>query len=343
MTHRLRRLTAPATVLSAAILSALPAAAQQWRFSEQVVVSKVVLEVRILGRDNLPVLGLAADDFKVTTDGASVRVESAEWVPETVPFAAGPTPAEAAASGVPAAQPGRLLVFLFQTDYSPGRGPGLVRMSLRADRFLDELEHGDQVAVVSFDSHLRLRSDFTRDRAASRRAIQAAIRFGQDSPIPPGPPPSLAAAFDAGAAKDAASLESGLVVLARALGAIPGPKSIVLFGWGIGRFSREGVRLPDDYVRARHLLVAARTTVYALDVTEADFHSLEVGLQAAAADTGGLYARTHLFPEIAMTKLSSALAGHYELTFEAPLGTREIRVEVEGAPASIFHRGHVGD
>jgi VWFA-related protein len=327
-----------AAALALAAIAAAPLAAQETRFTERVLVSKVILEVRILGRDNLPILGLTATDFAVTADGVPVPVENAEWIPETVPYSSGPTPEEAAGTGVPAARPGRLLVFLFQPDFAPGRAAGLVRMSLQADEFLDSLERDDQVAVVSFDSQLKLRSDFTLDRATTRRAIQEAIRFSKVSPLQPQPDPSLAASLDFDAARDAATMETGLLVLARALGALTGPKSLVLYGWGMGRFSREGVRLSEDYTRARHLLVAARTTVYALDITDADFHSLEIGLQAAAADTGGLYARTHLFPRLAMTRLESALAGHYELLFEAPQGTREIHVEVEGAPASVYHR-----
>ena len=311
---------------------------QETRYTERIEVRKVVLEVRILGRDNLPILGLTAGDFTVTVDGVKVPVETAEWITETVPYASGPTPAQAAESGVPAAQPGRVLVFLFQTDYAAGRATGLVRMSLQAKKFLDTLEPDDVIAVLSFDSHLKLRSDFTTDRAETDRAVQAAIRFGDPEPLQPRPGLALATSFDLSAARHAATLESGLLVLARALSAIPGPKSIVLFGWGMGRFSREGVTLSADYARAQHLLVAARTTIFALDITDADSHSLEVGLQTAASGTGGLYARTHLFPGVAMSRLESALAGHYELVFEAPPNTEQIRVEVAGAPASVFHR-----
>ena len=53
-------------------------------------------------------------------------------------------------------------------------------------------------------------------------------------------------------------------------------------------------------------------------MTDADYHTLEVGLEQVAADTGGFYAKTHLFPAQAMTRLEGAMAGHYVLAFEKP-------------------------
>ena len=49
--------------------------------------------------------------------------------------------------------------------------------------------------------------------------------------------------------------------------------------------------------------------VFCLDVTDADSHTLEAGLKVTAADTGGFFVRTHLFPGQAMRRLSGALAG----------------------------------
>ena len=51
-------------------------------------------------------------------------------------------------------------------------------------------------------------------------------------------------------------------------------------------------------------------------MTDADYHTLEVGLEQVAADTGGFYAKTHLFPAQAMARLEGAMAGHYVLAFE---------------------------
>ena len=87
----------------------------------------------------------------------------------------------------------------------------------------------------------------------------------------------------------------------------------------------------DAYGEARRALQAARASVFCLDVTDADSHTLEAGLQMTAEDTGGFFARTHLFTEQAMQRLAGALAGHYVLFVEAtaPSDKRWHAIEVE--------------
>ena len=77
-------------------------------------------------------------------------------------------------------------------------------------------------------------------------------------------------------------------------------------------------------------------TVFSLDTTDADYHDLEFGLGRAAKDTGGFYAKTHVFPQIAIDRLERTLAGHYELEVRKPAGigsgahTIEVRVRRKG-------------
>ena len=118
--------------------------------------------------------------------------------------------------------------------------------------------------------------------------------------------------------KRAADSETALLLLGNALRPIPGPNSMLLMGWGLGERTREGVRMKSRYRLARNALEAARVTVFALDTTYADYHSLEIGLRRAAADTGGFYAKTHDFLEQAITRLRRTLAGHYELELRRP-------------------------
>ena len=89
---------------------------------------------------------------------------------------------------------------------------------------------------------------------------------------------------------------------------------------------------------ARRALVASRTSVFSLDVTDADYHSLEAGLQLVSEQTGGFYARTHIFPDLAMRRLSGALAGYYVLFVEKPESRRTIHdIEVD----LTRRKGHV--
>ena len=210
------------------------AAGQTMRVREHVDVRRVVVDVRVVDRRGDPVMGLVLADFRALVDGAPAAVESAEWVSGTAPFAEGLTPEQVAATGGQAAAPGRLVVLFFQSDFAQVRLSGLMRMKFKAIEVVSKLQPGDRVAVMSFDSHLRLRLDFTNDRDKITAAIHQAILFGGGPRVTAGPFPSLAASLDIAAAARAASPETGLLVTARALEALPGSKSLVFFGWGLG-------------------------------------------------------------------------------------------------------------
>ena len=328
--------------LAAALLlsgTASPQDAQRLRVHEQVEVRRVVVDARVVDHRGDPVIGLAAADFRVLVDGRPAELESVEWVPGTQPFAEGPTPEQAALSGRPAAPPGRLIVYFFQSDFAQVRLAGLMRLKFKAIELLDTLLPGDRVAVVSFDSHLKLRQDFTADRARIVQAIHEAILTGREPEVAPGPFPSLAASFDRAAAERAAEPESGLLVTARALEALPGAKSLVYFGWGLGHLALPWVVMGRDYGPARAALLRARASVFAIDVTDADYHDLEVGLQQVAADTGGFYVKTNLFPSQAVTRLEGALAGHYTLVVvepDGPRGRHALTVELAGKQGTVL-------
>ena len=102
-----------------------------------------------------------------------------------------------------------------------------------------------------------------------------------------------------------------------------------------------GVHMEADYDEAAAALLASRTTVFSLDVTNADSHTLEAGLKKVARDTGGFYARTHDFPTSVMKRLKRALSGHYVLVFErpnVPRGTHRVQVDVVGLSGEVLAR-----
>ena len=341
------RLKRPALGGCLAALLAIPptAPAQEIRVQERVEVPRVLLDARVVDRRGDPVASLAAKDFRVVVDGRQAALESVEWVEGTQPYAEGLTPEQAADAGAQAAPPGRLVVFFFQADFARERLSGLMRMKARAVQFLDTLQPTDRVAVISFDSHLRFRQDFTRDRASLEAAIHRSIMFGGEERAVASPPPSLVPAFDFGAAVRAASPETGLLVLARALEKLPGAKSLVYFGWGLGRLSggsvMRKVTMGHDYAPARAALARARASVFAIDVTDADFHDLEGGLAKVADDTGGFYAKTNQFPGQAMTRLEAALAGHYVLVVvrpDGPHGRHVISIQVNSKEWTVLAR-----
>jgi hypothetical protein len=114
----------------------------------------------------------------------------------------------------------------------------------------------------------------------------------------------------------------------------------------MGRLEGGAVRMAPQYDAARRALAAARVVVFSLDVAEADYHTLEVGLQQVADDTGGFYAKTHLFPSLAISKLERALAGYYTIAFEKPPlppGSHTVKVELTRRKGTVLTTGSYVD
>lgn len=311
------------------------------RFRDRVDVESVVVDARVVDGAGRPILGLTPSDFRLKVDGRAVPVQSVSWVDDSAP----PDPEATVAAGqagAPLPPRGRLIVFFFQKDLESSRVMGFLQMLRRARTMVDGLGEQDRVAVVSFDSHLKVWTDFTTDRARLRHVLDRSILFERLPLLGPGDAPSLVEHLEPGAAKRAAAPETALLQLGEALKELPGAKSLVLFGWGMGRWSPGfGVFLENDYGPARRALVEGRVTVFALDVTNADYHTLEVGLEQVAEDTGGFYAKTHLFPGQALARLEHALAGHYVLTFtkpDLPRGEHAIGLDLVRRKGSVLAR-----
>lgn len=325
-------------MFGALLLSA--AMQQQPALQEQITVERVIVDARVTDSNGNPIAGLKPSDFRVKIDGKRANVEAADWIADTaaqreLDEATAAPAASAPAAATTAPTPGRLLIFLYQTDFArnDARVRGQMKL-LQMDDWLDWIEPEDRVAVLSFDSHLKFRLDFTSNKHDIANAMEQAL-YVSDPPWPQrGPLPSLGSRLKPEELMKAGSTERALIEIGNALMNVPGPKSLILFGWGLGRFSRDGVHMAPNYPIARQALEMARVSVFSIDFTEADSHSLSAGLEAVAGDTGGFYASTHNFPHLAAKRLQRTLAGHYELEVRKPAttsrGTHLIEVEVAG-------------
>ena len=314
------------------------------QLQQQITVERVIVDARVTDSRGDAITNLTAADFRVRIDGKAATIESAEWIPETA------VTRELAAIDKP--QPeirGRLLIFLFQTDFSREavRLAGQMKIALASDDYTNWLEPDDRVAVLSYDSHLKFRLDFTDDKRRIQESMENALLVDDPPPPPIVPMPSLAKHLDRDAMKAAGSFEQALIILGNALRPIPGPKSLVLFGWGMGRFGRTGVTMEWNYGIARHSLESARVSVFSIDMTQADYHSLEVGLGKVAEDTGGFYAKSFHFPKQAVERLQKALVGHYELEVRKPetrvRGLHTIEVQTTNKRAIVMARSSYVD
>jgi VWFA-related protein len=322
---------------------------------EEALVERVIVDAHVTASDGTPIPNLGPGDFVVKVDGKPIALESVDWLPRGTPEVDPHLLAELAppsADGVSTleAAPGRLIVLFFETDYEISRLHGLLRMGIQARRFLGTLDPTDRVAVVSYDSHLKLRQDFTADRAKLESAISAAIRLGEGSDPDPESHPSLGKRLDPDEARRCATPERALEIVARALAPIPGGKSMLFFGWGLGTVG--GLTGPNAseqqaWSDAMHRMAEARVNIFTLDVTDADYHSLEGSIQQIADLTGGHYDKTHLFPDLVMDRIGRAISGRYVLVFVKPhgfRGTHSIEVTLAaGRKGQIFARQYYVD
>lgn len=294
-------------------------------FEDEITVSLATVVVRAVDTWGRPILGLQPEDFQVRLGRQEVPVTAVDWIdaegdpnPPAMPPLLQDGAAGAGVEAPPVFAPtvSRLLVFFVQGDLNPTRISGQLRMRPRTRDLLDTLLPDDRVAVVSFDSHLKLWQDFTGDREATHGALDRAMLFTTEGEVPPSGPPSLAEHFDFAEARRAASPERALELTARAMEPLPGEKTLIFLGWGLGRFGSGGVWMTPAFKRAVRALKKARASVFVLDVTSADEHSLGVGLEVVAEATGGLYLSTFRLPDLATEILSKAISGYYVLTLD---------------------------
>jgi VWFA-related protein len=313
-------------------------------FGTTVDVTRILTEVRVVDDAGYAITDLGPKDFRVKISGTRAEVESVTWIPTTTDAATkvstpqdGMMPSEAL---VVEPNP-RLIVVVFQTDINLYRIKGVVRMAPQAADFVRNLAPTDRVAFLTFESHLELRSDFTVDHEGLAKMITTTEILGGTIKPPEPSSPGLSEYFNVKQARQAATMTRSLELVAQALAPMPGPKTLVLFGWGVGRYNRGHPITTGEYGAAIGALAAARTSVFSLDITTADFHTLEIGLRKVSEDTGGIYLKTHLFPETAMDKLVRVISSYYELSILPPPKLKHpyiIDVKVNHPGARVYVR-----
>lgn len=309
-------------LLGVLLLSPLPAGAAQEEpleksFEDEITVSISTVVLRVVDTWGRPILGLKPEDFRVRLGKKEVPVAGLDWITagepentqvieETGEILVGDAP-------VPPPVPNRLFVFFVQTDLEKTRISGQLRLRRHTRELLDALHPSDRVAVVSHDSRFKLWQDFTADREAVHAAIDLAMLWSTEREVAPGDPVSLAAHLDPVEARKAASTQRAWQLLAQALKPLPGEKSVVYLGWSFDRFGKDG---SPRYRPAMEALREAKASVFVLDVTSADYHDLEIGLQSMAVDTGGMYLRTFRLPQLATQTLAQTISGYYVLSLD---------------------------
>ncbi len=345
-------------VVAFALLAWSPAlAAAQAPFVERVDVSRVLIDARVLDDQGKAVPDLGPEDFVVNIDGDRVRVESVEWIEggerDAADIVADSDNEGGQARAASRQSDGRLIVVLVQKDLEPKRVAGLMVMLKLIEPLLQQIRPGDRVALLSFDSRLRVWTDFANDVEHVRSFLQKDLLMRFPPPVIASEGPSLLARLDLDSRARTADFEKSLQMIGEALQPLPGAKSVVLLGYGFGRFdpSTWGATMMPAYDNARMALQQARASVFSLNVTQANFNSLQAGLQDVSAATGGFYASTYEFPVLAMQRVVHALQGYYVLFVDKPRragaaakpGEHRIDVRLAARNGSVFARSRYVD
>ena len=331
-------------VCTALVWPADPVSAQPPQRSEQVDVARLIVDARVVDDDGHAMTGLDADDFDVRIDGRSVRVESAQWIGGAEPEA-GPLAATSLGGVVGTGPRGRLVVFVVQKSLQRDRLAGLLRILHDSGRLLEALTPDDRVAVLSFDSHLKIWLDFTDDLDRVRTVLTDEIMFSEPGSLEGGGGVSMMAGLSRDAGRSTYAMEDALARLGHALEPLPGAKSVILIGYGFGEMTvalgMVGSRANRGYDEARDALHAARVAVFSLDVTDVDYHTFEHGLETVSTETGGFFVRTRNRTRRAIAQVADALVGYYVLFTEVPEiepGTHAIEVDLVGGQGTVFAR-----
>jgi VWFA-related protein len=320
-----------AAALSSALLAvglpgtaaAQPPATPQPTFREAVTVTEVLLDVLVTDASGNVVVGLGKDDFVVKDEGVPVELASASFYSNRS-FVGGPGPAPGDGSAIP--QDRFFVLFFYRPPLAlAGGDPARLYLKLpEAGRrtfewLIEDLLPNDQVAVLGFDTRLRLYHDLSRDRERLGRAIEEAAR----GRAPEGRWPSRTAPTATGislapglARAEAEETESDLyaavTLLARALGTVPGRKNLILFG---ADFPPVG-STPDrrGYGPMVEALNTGNVAVYGLSVTG---RGRQPSLDRLAEDTGGTYVYGFRSFREPLAKIAQENSGYYLLSFTA--------------------------
>lgn len=296
-------------------------------YIETVQVDRLAITTYVLDSMGVAVPQLTAADFVLHIDGSRVPIESVDWI-QSAGQAPGGGRQQVGREGDPKSvdRTGRVLVILFQWEVGGQKQEGFLRMQRQALSFIDTLKPDDRVAVLGFTSRLWLRQDFTGDRDRLKTAVRNVLRPKEDRDSRRNQDLSLGRDLTAAQCRSATSLELALRAIAESLRSIGGPKSLLLFGWGIGtwrptfRDLRTGyVRDTPDYEPAQRALSQSETSVISLDISNGE-HGLAAGLEKLSFETGGFYLPTYLFPSLAMNKVERSLGGYYIIFARKPLG-----------------------
>jgi len=331
----------------------------QAEFQGKVNVNEVLLDVLVTDAKGNVIVGLDKNDFVVKENGKPVALTGVTFYSNRRLLESSPKLAKQGVTTDQATEDRYFVLFFQDQKESAQEAPQLLTQQMeaakRARGWVDaELLPNDWVAVVSYDSRLKVQQDFTHDRRALVAAIGDAMQ-GKDpegnfpSRIQGGKGPSLLAGLPKGdELRDRTpNVYEALQQVARSAGNVRGRKNLLLFTFGLpGRENTFGSFVPDD----RYFNPTVRTlnnnnvAVYSLDLTPpAVTHTLSDSLNLLSKDTGGRYFFNVTNFSTPLDQVAKENNGYYLLSYEStqPAGKRgfqEVEVKTSNPELRIKSR-----
>lgn len=275
------------------------------QFTGKVNVNEVLLDVLVTDAKGNVIVGLDKSDFVVKEGGRPVDLTGVAFYSNRRLLESSPALAKQGVS-VEQGTEDRYFIFFFEDQKDTAQeAPRLISQQLeaakRARGWVDgEMQANDYVAVVSFDTRLKVQQDFTHDRKALVEAIGDAVKgkaregnYPSRAAATGGP--SLQAGLPQGdeLMKKTPNIYEAMQVLARAAGNIRARKNLLLFTFGLpGRQDTFGQWVPDKryFQPTVEQLNSNNVAVYSFDLTPpATEHTLSDSLNKLSTDTGGRY------------------------------------------------------
>lgn len=321
-------------------------------FEGLVEVSEVLLDVLATDAEGEVVLGLGKDDFIVEENGQEVALTGVSYYTTRYETTEGEeTPSS------------RYFVFFFHTQWHLKSAAGnLMRQQLRAGlesrRWLEEeMLPSDWVAVVGYNSKLRLYQDFTQDREALVKAFRAAaaskkpdsdVRLGRRSPG--STELSILRRLPSGRElkKKVTNVYQALGQVAEAIGYVVGRKNLLMFTVGFGNEVRFGDAEADPrfYPQLETQLNDHNVAVYPIDTSPAGRGSRQTDfLTRLAEDTGGAYHEDFYGFIHPLRDIGGDSYAYYVLSYQSEHPAGEIgyqRIEVKARDEAIQVRARKG-
>ncbi|MEM7051344.1 MAG: VWA domain-containing protein [Acidobacteriota bacterium] len=160
-------------LLALIAIAALPAAAQNELFIDQVDVNVVNVEVFVTDRDGNRVAGLSQEDFEILEDGRAVEISNFYSVSYQDAFAPAPEPGRRAMPQprreIPPDQQLHLAIFMDHAHIYPASRRQILE---ELEGFIeDRLIEGDKIMLVGFARSLEIVEPFTQDHQRLLRGL----------------------------------------------------------------------------------------------------------------------------------------------------------------------------